>query len=242
MPRIVRNTLLNYIPNEFVIENEINSTRIYHLNNKPIRNGEIIYLCEREIRVKDNFALQFALQKSKELNLPLIVIHPRVNYEYKPKQKFIDRQLEQAQTQFRNIGLDFEIIGKTPQEIIKNANPAILIVDFNPILKRDYLKNADFKIYEIDGHNIIPTRFISNKQEYSAATLRPKIYKNICTFLTEFKNQITEKTESDYVLKNFINNNRNNCNYSKSSNNAHTKFSTFAIYFLIYTFFNYFIF
>ena len=39
------------------------------INNKLIKNGKIIYMCEREIRAKDNFALQFALQKSKELNL-----------------------------------------------------------------------------------------------------------------------------------------------------------------------------
>ena len=135
MPRIVKNTLLNYIPNEYLIENEINSARIYQLNNNPIRNGEIIYLCEREIRTKDNFALQFALEKSKELNLPLKIIYPKINYKYEPKQKFIDRQLEQAQIQFKNIGLDFEIIEKTPREILKSINPAILIIDFNPILK-----------------------------------------------------------------------------------------------------------
>ena len=64
MPRIVRNTLLKYIPTDFATEQTINSLRIFELNNKPIRNGKIIYLSEREIRVKDNFALQFALQKS----------------------------------------------------------------------------------------------------------------------------------------------------------------------------------
>ena len=90
MPRIVRNTLLNYIPTDFVIEQTINPLRIFELNNKPIRNGEIIYLCEREIRTKDNFALQFALEKSKELNLPLKIIYPKINYKYEPKQKFID--------------------------------------------------------------------------------------------------------------------------------------------------------
>ena len=76
MPRIVRNTLLNYIPTDFAIEQTVNLARIFELNNEPIRNGEIIYLCEREIRVKDNFALQFALEKSDELNLPLKIIHP----------------------------------------------------------------------------------------------------------------------------------------------------------------------
>ena len=217
MPRIVRNTLLNYIPIEYVIENEINHARIYHVNNKLIRNGEIIYLCEREIRVKDNFALQFALQKSKEFNLPLKIIHPKINYNYQQKQEFIDNQIEQAKTLFRNIGLDFEIIEKTPHEIIKNINPAILIIDFNPILKRDYLKNADFKIYEIDGHNIVPARFISDKQEYSAATLRTKIYHNIYPFLTEYSNFTFDKVEADYILEDFINNKLQY--YSENKNN-----------------------
>ena len=206
MPRIIKNTLLNYIPTDFEIEQIINPARIFELNNKPIKKGEIIYLCEREIRAKDNFALQFALQKSEELNLPLKIIHPKINYAYNLKQKFIDSQIAQAGMQFKNIGLDFEVIEKTPAEIIKNLNPALIILDFNPILKRKYLKNADFKIYEVDGHNIIPARFVSYKQEYSAATMRRKIYYNISPFLTEFDNLATEKVEADYVLEDFIKN------------------------------------
>ena len=65
MPRIIKNTLLNYIPTDFVIEKTIHPAKIFEFNNKPIKKGEIIYLCEREIRAKDNFALQFAIQKSK---------------------------------------------------------------------------------------------------------------------------------------------------------------------------------
>ena len=206
MPRIIKNTLLNYIPTDSVIEQIINPARVFEFNNKPIKSGKIIYMCEREIRAKDNFALQFALQKSKKLNLPLKIIHPKNNYEYNLKQKFIDSQIAQAEKQFKQIGLDFEVIEKTPAEIIKNSNPALIILDFNPILKRKYLKNADFKIYEIDGHNIIPTRFVSDKQEYSATTLRRKIYYKISPFLTEFDNLTTEKVEADYVLENFIKN------------------------------------
>ena len=82
MPRIIKNTFLNYIPTDFVIEKTINPARIFEFNNKPVKNCKIIYLCEREIRAKDNFALQLALQKSKELNLPLKIFHPKINYEY----------------------------------------------------------------------------------------------------------------------------------------------------------------
>ncbi len=217
MLRIIKNTLLNYIPTDFAIEKAINPIRIFELNKKPIKNGEIIYLCEREIRAKDNFALQFAIQKSEELNLTLKIIHSKVSYKYEPKQEFIDNQIAQAEKQFKNIGLDFEVIEKTPFEIIKNLKPALLILDFNPILKRDYLKNTDFKIYEIDGHNIIPARFVSNKQEYSASTMRKKIYYNIYPFLTEFDNLIEEKTEADFVLENFIKNKLNY--YAEFKNN-----------------------
>jgi len=206
MPRIIKNTLLNYIPTDFEIEQIINPARIFEFNNKPIKNGKIIYMCEREVRAKDNFALLFAIQKTKEQSLPLKIIYPKVNYEYQPKQVFIDNQIIQAKKQFRQIGLDFEIIEKSPAEIIKNLRPALIILDFNPILKRKYLKNADFKIYEVDGHNIIPARFVSYKQEYSAATMRRKIHYNIYPFLTEFDNLTTEKVEADYVLEDFIKN------------------------------------
>ena len=206
MQTITKNTLLNYISNNFITEYIINPARIYEINNKPIQNGIILYLCEREVRAKDNFALQFAFQKSKQLNLPLKIIHPRIIYDYKPKQEFIDRQNKQAKNCFNNLNLDFKIITQTPAKIIKDLKPALIIIDFNPILKRDYLKDLSCKIYEIDGHNIIPARFISDKQEYSAATLRPKIYHNIYNFLTEFKNSTKEKVEADFILEDFIKN------------------------------------
>ena len=61
MPRIIKNTILSYIPDFFEMENIINSARIFEVNNKTVKTGCILYLCEREIRAKDNFALQFAI-------------------------------------------------------------------------------------------------------------------------------------------------------------------------------------
>ena len=217
MPRIVKNTLLNYCSQNFELENTVNPVRIFDFNNKPIQKGEIVYLCEREIRVKDNFALKFALQKSKELNLPLKIIHPKINYEHLPKEKFIIRQLIQVQQNFTKLNLDFEIIDTTPQVIIKTINPALLIIDFNPILNRAWLKNIDFKVIEVDGHNIVPARYVSDKQEYSAATIRAKIYHNIYPFLSEFNNLTTKKVEADYVLEEFIKSKL--ANYAKFKNN-----------------------
>lgn len=206
MSGIVKNTLLNYIDSNFVSENYINPARIFDVNNYPIQQGNIVYLCEREIRVKDNFALQFALQKSIELNLPLKIIHPKINYEFLPKQNFIARQIAQVENLFIDLNFDFQVIDKPVHDIFKEIKTSMLILDFNPIIKRDYLSNFEFKIYEIDGHNIVPARFVSDKREYSAATLRRKIYHNIYPFLTKPKNISDEKVEADYVLEDFVKN------------------------------------
>lgn len=204
MPRITRNTLLQYIPDNFEIEKVVNTARIFDFNNKSVKlSGFIIYLCEREIRVNDNFALQFAISKSKELNLLLKIIHPKIKYEHLPKQKFIDKQIEETKNEFLKQGFVFEIITDDVQEYLKSTEIALLIFDFNPIINRDWMKKLPYKIYEIDGHNIIPARYVSDKQEYSAATFRRKIYYNIYPFLTEYKPSTITKNE---VLEDFLQN------------------------------------
>jgi len=104
-------------------------------------------------------------------------------------------------------------------------NPAILILDFNPILNRDWIKYLNCKIYEIDSHNILPTRYASEEKEYSAATFRRKIYYGIYPFLTNYSNFIEYQSEADLVLEDFIQNkleryaeDRNNPNKNVLSN------------------------
>ena len=188
MQKFVKNTFLTYISNNIKTEVIINPLRVFDLNNYKISTGKIVYLCERELRVKDNFALQLALEKSREFNLPLKIIHPKIFYKYLPKQNFIEKQIENTKKDFINNNLDFEVLSDNENilDYLKKLNTSILIIDFNPILNRKWLKNTNFKIYEIDSHNIIPARFISDKQEYGAVTLRRKIYNNIYSFLTEY--------------------------------------------------------
>lgn len=206
MHRIIKNTILKYIPNKFSIEDNINIKRIFNINDCPVKKGYVVYLCEREIRVKDNFALQLSVQKSEELNLPLKIIVYSKKYEYALKQKFIENQIYQVKKIFEKNNFDFQIVNQCPIEILQKIEIGMLIIDFNPILDRSYLKGFVCKILEVDGHNIIPARFVSNKKEYSAATFRPKIYYGIYPFLTEFFNITNEKIEADYVLDDFIKN------------------------------------
>lgn len=207
MVRITKNNLLKYVPSDFSVESFVNPFRIYEFNDKEIKQGYVVYLMEREIRIKDNFSLQFAIQKSSELNQPLKIICARPFYEYKPKQGFIDNQINEVKKIFLNFDFNFEVFDeKDIPEHLSKLDISLLIFDFNPLLNRDYLANKDYKINEIDGHNIVPARFLSDKQEYNAMTMRKKIYYKIFPFLTEYDNFTNIKTEADLLLDDFIQN------------------------------------
>lgn len=218
MPNINKNTLLKYIPKNFTIEKNVNPYRIFDVNHNKITNGNIIYLCERELRIKDNFGFMFAKQLSEKYNSQLKIIYPKIYYSHNPKQNFLDRQINQAKSQFMKLGFDFEIYkGKDITNYLKELNTSVLIIDFDPINERKYFQNSQFKVFEVDSHNIVPARFVSNKQEYNASTMRRKIYYNIYSFLTEFVNITNEKTEADLILEDFINNKLSN--YAQYKNN-----------------------
>ena len=199
MPRVKKNTLLNYIPERFDIEENVKEERIFQYNKNHIKNGDIVYLMTRELRLKDNFAFNFALQKAEKLNKQLKIIHLYQKFENKNKQFFYNNQIKELKKSLAEY--DFNIA-----DSINNLSIGLLIIDFNPIDNKDYLENIHCKIFEIDSHNIIPSRFVSDKQEYNAATFRRKVYFNICNFLNEFPKINSFKTQADIELENFINN------------------------------------
>lgn len=190
--------ILQFLPKNLEIEDFPQVERIFEFNNKQIKNGEVVYLMERELRLKENFSLNFAKQKAKELKTDLIIIHPKQTYDTREKNDFLNINL-------RKLNKDIEIFDGDDEKLLTHLNSiptGLLVIDFNPIRDFGFLKKANFKIFEIDSHNIIPARFISDKQEYSAATLRRKIHNNIFRFFTKF----SEKFEPLEPLEDFLEN------------------------------------
>ena len=65
------------------------------------------------------------------------------------------------------------------------------MLNFDPlkikrIWKRDVARKIDIPFYEVDAHNIVPSLYISRKEEYGAYTIRPKIFKSLPEFLVEY--------------------------------------------------------
>ncbi len=211
---VKRGLMLDFIPDEIICPAEINQNRIYKLNNYPIIDGDIIYAASRELRLEDNWAVLFGLKLAKKYSkrFKIAIILDKISHS-KRQRKFLDEGLNFLKKNSAQNNIDFEFMQELPKQI------GALIIDFNPInIQTKFIKDLKCTIFEIDSHNIIPARFISKKQEFSAATLRRKVYANIFDFLKEspkiFK---PSKGEAKNILDYFIANKLGN--YAEFKNN-----------------------
>lgn len=221
-PVVTRNLMLEFIP-EIVTSQEINPARVFKFNDLKIKEDkdyDIFYLMGREFRIEDNWGFLYAYNLAKELNKKIKVL------------LFLDKNIcSDNQIELRAKGVEAvkKVLTKNSIEceiindlnVLKKYSIGALVFDFNPILPTKWVKDFDFPVFEVDSHNIIPARNISDKQEFSAATLRRKVYGKIGEFLTEFPNVFpVEKSEAQLKLKDFIQNKLDNYAEEKNDPNS----------------------
>jgi deoxyribodipyrimidine photo-lyase len=92
--------------------------------------------------------------------------------------------------------IPFTILRGNPPDVLcdysKKKKTGIVVMDFDPLrIKKRWQSEAVRKIackfFEVDGHNIVPARFVSDKLEYGAYTLRPKIRRLLGDFLESYQ-------------------------------------------------------
>lgn len=212
-PTVKRGQMLNFIPDEIICPEKVDQNRVHQLNNLPIKKGSIVYLMSREMRVEDNWGLIFANELALKHKRKLLVCVDYNNVPYSRHQ--IGLLLDGLNFLKKNLALnciDYEICDSLP------TNLGAFVVDFNPLCdiaprlsppplvgRKNIKNNLNCATFEVDSHNIIPARYISDKQEYSAATLRRKIYSNIAGFLTEYPKPYSSVTgKAQTILNEFI--------------------------------------
>ena len=197
----------------------VNKDRVRKLNNYPEERGPVVYWMSRDQRVKDNWALLYGYEKAVELKVPLIVVFCLVSgflgagfRQY----QFMLSGMENVENDLGKIGIKFKLIkGKPGTELLKfmqDTKAGCLITDFDPLkIKRQWKEEIILKLkiafYEVDAHNIVPCWIASQKEEYSAYTLRPKISRILFNYLEEFpkiepmKAPLKSETDWDEIIK-----------------------------------------
>lgn len=206
-PTVKRNLMLDFVQDDFALPEKVDEGRVFKLNSSPIKNGNIIYLITREHRLEDNWGFLYAQELSLEFKreLKVVIFLDKRTYS-KAQYSFMLDGIEFLKKNLRENSIDFEVIENDLQNSLKKAGA--VVSDFNPVNSlAKFIQAVDYAFFEVDSHNIIPARFISDKQEFSAATLRRKVYINIPRFLTQYPSGFKVSENNAYsVLKDFIEN------------------------------------
>ena len=184
--------------------------RIHPMNNFPYKEGPVIYWMQRDQRVIDNWALLFAQEKAIELKQPLIVVFCLVNDFLGATERhygFMLKGLKEVSLNLEKHSIAFYILEGDPAtvmtQLIESVQASALVTDFNPLrLTMKWKKEVNDKLtipfFEADTHNIIPCRFVSDKQEFGARTIRNKIQKLLPDFLIPFPSLVRHPFPADF--------------------------------------------
>jgi len=178
----------------------MNPHRVRLLQKGKDKKGFTLYWMSRDQRLNDNWALLFSQKLAIEKKEPLVIVFSII-------QDFLDASLRHYDFMLKNIeslsarcnevNIPFILLGGNPEDTIlqflDEYNVSNLIIDFSPLsIKKKWLTNikekinSNIPIFEVDTHNIVPCWETSQKKEYAAYTLRPKIKTKLKSYLEEF--------------------------------------------------------
>lgn len=189
--------------------------RVSLLNNRrPNPQARyVLYWMQMTKRAHHNYALNFAIQRANEFNLPLVVCEGLKYYYPWASDRlhtFILEGVEEKRREFEKLGIRYLFYlqkdkSDPKQTVAKLAVEAALIVtdDFPcfiiPGHNAGVAEKASIPVYAVDSNGIIPmSKF--EKEEYAAYTIRPKIKRFLPEYLKPFRQEKLNIRTPDFHL------------------------------------------
>ena len=160
--------------------------------------GPVVYWMSRDQRLADNWGLLFAQEQARTRQQPLVVLFClKTGFLGATIRQygFMLRGLEETAVGVADRGIGFHLLQGEPAQVmpsfLRDLGASILVTDFDPLgIKRRWLNDVAERIpipvVQVDSHNIVPSWLASDKAEWGAYTLRPKLRRLLPEFLTDF--------------------------------------------------------
>lgn len=184
--------------------------RIKKLNNREVRQGEyILYWMQHSQRTKSNHALNFAIQNANRYSKPLLVFFgltdrfPEANLRH---YSFMLDGILEVKTELHKMGIGFCVIMGTPDEaaLTLGEKACAIVVDRGYLrIERQWrnrvAEESECAMYQIESDLVVPIEEASDKEEYSAATIRRKLRPKLKEF-SDLEEMIQVKVPFDNRL------------------------------------------
>ncbi|MBI1373431.1 MAG: deoxyribodipyrimidine photolyase [Phycisphaera sp.] len=177
---------------------DIQTSRIRRLNDAEPRAGRyVLYWMQASQRAVFNHALEHAVREANAMGLPLVCAfalvgdYPDSNRRHKA---FMLEGLRDAAAALERRGVRMVIRRGAPVEVIPQiAQDASLVVTDRGYLRHQVVwRHAvataiDCPMVQVETDVVVPVETASNKAEYAARTIRPKLMKRLDEYLVELK-------------------------------------------------------
>ena len=185
-------------------------TRIKHLNDRKVRKGRyVLYWMQQSQRAEHNHALEYAIQHANILGQGVIVgfglmdDYPEANLRH---YTFMLEGLRETMTTLAARGIKMVLRrGHPPEVALKLSRGASMVVCDRGYLKhqRDWRERvaieANCRVVQVESDVVVPVEVVSDKAEYAARTIRPKIHRHLKTYLVGLKS--TQANQSSLGMK-----------------------------------------
>ena len=190
----------------------IQKTRIRLLNDAATVKGKyVLYWMQQSQRADYNHALAYAVQQANRLKQAVLVAfglmddYPEANLRH---YTFMLEGLQETQSTLAGRGIKLVVQKGAPAEVaLKIGRDASMIVCDCGYLRhqkawRDQVaRQADRRVVQVESDVIVPLPVVSNKAEYAARTIRPKIHKHLTDYLTDFKPATVKKPSLNLAIE-----------------------------------------
>jgi deoxyribodipyrimidine photo-lyase len=179
----------------------IQKERIKALNKKEVKKGVyVLYWMQASQRAEYNHALEYAILKANELHQLVIVFFGITDHFPEGNERhyhFMLEGLKEVKQSLEKRGIQMVILHKSPElgavQLAKRASLAVVDRGYLRIQRqwREVVANQiDCPLIQVESDVIVPVEETSPKEEYAAATIRPKIYKKLNHFLVPLKQTV----------------------------------------------------
>ena len=172
----------------------IDPERVQALNGASPRSGEyVLYWMQSSHRTEENPALRFAVERANRAHLPLVVSfslwrsYPEAGERHFA---FMLQGLREVTASLESLGIQFVLTLERPDRgflaLAKDAALAIVDRGYLRLQKewyRDAAERCPCPLLQVEANVVVPVETASSKEEYSAATFRPKVMRQLERFL-----------------------------------------------------------
>jgi deoxyribodipyrimidine photo-lyase len=176
----------------------IQKERIRILNGKDMRRGRyVLYWMQASQRAEYNHALEYALLKANELRQPVVAFFGITDQFPEGNERhyaFMLEGLRGVKHALERRGIQLVIQHRSPElGVVQMGKGASLVVADRGYLKiqkawRTYAaERMSCPLIQVESDVVVPVEEVSPKEEYAAATIRPKIQRKLKQFLVPLK-------------------------------------------------------